>query len=303
MKTSRKLLVLVLALAMVFACAVPAMAMSDTGTSYLEPTSHPVENNSFTVTLSIHSGKIGSGSSASNAINRYFYVVNMGEDGHPGSYTVADVLNAADAQYNWLSFVYNGESHHPGTFVSGVVDSSVVDANNSPITFEPVSITDGTRTGYCGWMFMVNGKYPKIDATNGALINQAYVKDGDHIDLFFANSLTSTNATRRVFLEPYSYSGGTLKLKGWSAYSYYTSSGAWVISSSYTPITSGYFSIKIDNTIYSRQFNNSGLVSINNIGSGLHTITIMPKYNTFTSGSGSYQLPSYLGYTFMVNLP
>ena len=302
MKTSRKLLVLVLALVMVFACAVPAFAMGDTGTSYLEPSTHPVENNSFTVTLSIHSGKIGSGSSASNAINRYFYVVDMGTDGVPGSYTVADVLNAAAAKYSWLSFEHNGEEHHPGTYVSGVIDSTVLDSNNNPITFEPVSITDGTRTGYCGWMFMVNGKFPKIDATNGALIHQAYVKAGDHIDLYFANSLTSTNATRRVFLEPYSYSGTTLKLKGWSAYSYYNSNGTWIISSSYSPITSGYFSIKIDNTTYSRQFSENGLVTFNNISTGVHTITIMPKYNTFTSGIGNYQLPSYLGYTFMVNI-
>lgn len=305
MKTSRKLLVLVLALVMILACTVPAMALSDTSAVYTQ-TTIPTEDGEFYVTLSIQSDIVGS----YGPITTYYEGILMGdENAVDASYTVEDVLYNAATQISWLTYTtVNGYDEHPGSFLYGVASSNILDLSTpypySPFAFEPVLITDGNATGYCAWAYRVNGKIVKKSNGDGALIDEAYVKAGDHIDIYFANTLTYSHATKSVKFEATGYDGTNdqLTLRGYSSYSYFGTNGNWYIGS-YSVISSKTFTVKVDGVSQTVTSSSTGYFVLNNVDSGTHIIEFCPTYNSFVKNSITYQLPNYLGTMFSITTP
>ena len=170
---TKTLITLLLALTMVFACAVPVMAINasdqivnpDTGeiTYQASYTQLPLENaptddDGLTVYLTIQSDSVND-----QYITRYYYPVYMSTtDYSNGVCFVGDVLRKASSYYNWLDFYSAGPTLLPGgptDNVYGVSDSLV---NSGNTVFAPVTSIDYMN----GWRFKINGKYVYLNSSD-----------------------------------------------------------------------------------------------------------------------------------------
>ena len=326
MKTSKKLLVVVLALVMILACAAPAFADPVTyAASYEQDYSYAdvaatgfplVPSTGIDVTLKINSHKIGNAVISRNSIP----TIHMSQSdctaivvGGVTYYVcyVRDVLEKAD-DASWLTF-YNS-SHNVVTSLSsylyGVNDSSV----GSEI-FEPVVAINYRN----GWMFRINGMYPLLNSADypsgynistygviGATIDQAIVKNGDSIDLYFADADTDSLATRTLYLTGYSNNQTTLGLVIFSSRSYYDANdnNKWKISD-YTQMTSCGYTIKakINGVTVNGAFNNAGnllfdLSDCNLTKGQTYSVEVLPTYKYYKRNSINYYIPYTTGFSF-----
>ena len=96
---TKKLITLLLALTMVFACAVPVVAVSNNSSGTYTQTTIPTVDGTFSVKLNIQGYGIDDGTTTYNPIQQFNLDVDMGSaDAIDASYTVEDVLNAAAIQ-------------------------------------------------------------------------------------------------------------------------------------------------------------------------------------------------------------
>ncbi len=319
---TKKLITLLLALTMVFACAVPSFATSVRPGTYNQAasTNPPTVSGQFTVTLNIVSDTIGS-----VVIKRTNLPVTLGSSSSPATtYTVADVLYAASTQYSWLS-IYKNANLDPftntSTFVYGVKDTA-----QGNTVFAP-DFTNLTK--FRGWLYKINGQYPLLNAidipsdhnvsTEGpccAKVHEAYVVAGDVIDLYFGDSTASeSTATRTMYITDANYnaSSNMLTVAVASAYSwdeeitedilYY-----WHVTDNdkynYNPITSQKVYMKVDNsqsyvTITNGTITKSGVT----LSPGDHTIELVTVYSAwYTLGGVYYKFPKYLGTTYTITV-
>ena len=292
MKTSRKLLVLVLALAMILACAVPAMADDPQYPgSYVQSGSYSVTG-TFNVTLTIQSYA----TSTMNPISRYSYTVDMGTAGEEDTYTVKDVLVRAAEKYGWLSFEFGSDSAHPGAYLYGVKDTS-----KSSSFLEAMIMYINSTAYYNGWMFRINGMIPMVNATNSALITEAYVSPGDNITLYYANGDTQSTSTifSRLVYDSVNSSSTTIAYKVLVSNCYYGSGSTWTIDDYSVLPENSTVTIYIDNasTGQSKTIDANGDITfdIASFSSGVHSIWLSPTYLTYTKSSTTYYVPRRTG--------
>ena len=296
MKTSRKLLVLVLALVMVFACAVPAFAVQagDPGSEPI-PATTPTETGVFHVTLSIQSYAKVVGGTTTGPFKSFDLDVLMGTAGVTASYTVEDVLNAAASQYSGIvDFdIYTDPVH--GDYVKRIKDV----ANSK--WYEALSAKSGTKKYLCGWMFRLNEKIPMYNSTDGANITQTYVKANDVIDFYFANPYISNGSghSTRYMAVTWDADSSSLQLLFSNLY-IPNGSTDWTIKQ-FTAI--GYETIKIyvDGVYDSQTYTDgTGHFALSGSYTGTHTIRVESVYNAYNTfvdynnSSISYKIPKYV---------
>lgn len=341
---TKKLITLLLALTMVFACAVPVTADTTYPGSYVQSYTYQdasavgfptVPSTGIDVKVAIRSLVInGSG------IDREYFNVHIDQTDSTElvientSYYVCyvgDVLKKAASDNSWLTF-YNS-SHAvvtgPSDYVYGVNDSNVGTTIFQPIIYlttatQPKNATSIGPTRlktYNGWMFRIDGMFPLLNSSDypsgydyttygplGASLEQAYVSNGDYIDLNFCNSNVGVDSTNWTAVKNVSYSGTTLTFDVLVSNSYYDSSNNyyWMISD-YEPAeytSSNPLTVYIDGSSYSITTTSSGTGTITglSLSSGTHSIFIPAGYVTYywktISGTTyNYYLPYTTGIT------
>jgi len=301
MKTSRKILVLVLALVMVFACAVPAFAVQagDPGSEPI-PSTTPTETGVFHVKLNIQSYSKTSSGTTTGPFKVFGLDVQLGTTGVTNSFTVEDVVNAAASQHSSIVDFYIANDTTHGHYVK-----KIKDAANSK-WYEALSMKSGSNTYLCGWMFRLNGKIPMLNSTDGAGISQTYVKSGDVIDFYYANPYItgSTDHSTKFMAIGVDSAGFQLLFSD-----LYIASGAtnWTIGQFTTPGLA-YIKVYVDGTLDTNTLTDgTGHFALSGTYTGTHTIRVEYRYNaynTFTNSSGtvSYGVPRFvdavLDYTF-----
>ena len=219
-KYAKKLLALAMVLAMVLSLSVSAMALTDPDGTYtqvdLDTSAVPQISGEATVYLSIVSDRVYDNNGNYAQIERYNLPVTVGETGVTATYYVSDVLLAARNQYSWLDYYTANGTRVQDHFYSvyGVKDTSV----SNTIIFQPaeydyMEVDDWfdeddaifAYLQYCcnGWMFRINDQIPLLNAADwpanptqseyGALITEAYVVNGDHVFLYFADTYEAEN--------------------------------------------------------------------------------------------------------------
>ena len=296
---TKRFITLLLALTMVFACAVPVMADDDLPDgSYIQGDEEDYEiEGEFTVTLTIQSHKV----SSHGPICYYYLPVTLGEEDESDFFTVADVLDAAADQYTNLSFL-NGslEPMHQGSYLYAVQDTDVW---TDPFTVQ--SFYQSGTTCYYGWMFRINGMIPMVNASTGALLNQAYVQENDNITLYFATIESETVATRSTKIMYLGSYNGVQYFRLIESHCYASSgTGGWTITDydylaneSVTIVVDGYTNNPIT---YTGTTNDYGIIGFTSI-SGTHTIELRPKYVPVTKNNIQYYIPTHTGDIIGVN--
>ena len=294
MSKMRKLITLLLALTLIFASVVPVMAVTVDTPGYTS-TSATVINGVFHVKLNIQGYATYKNNILNGPIQRFYLDVTMGSANGSKSYTVKDVLEAAATQYSSiLDFDINSDNDH-SSYLHGIEDVATskwyvsgamknIDLPNKP-------------TYYCGWMFRINGQIPMLDSTNGALINQAYIKQNDVIDVYYANPYNQNYSTKFTQVI-YDTTASSFRLLYSDLY-IPTGSSNWTITS-FAPVESEDISIVLDGVLLTDDFSTDedGYFTIDGITSGSHTIkVVVNQYNLFrdvTDTSLYYYVPAFL---------
>lgn len=262
MKTTKKILTLVLALALIFALAAPSFAIVDDNQPvygqapyYVQDTiSDYYVSGTFTVYLSIYSGIYDSNGPIETVL-----AVPMGSANATNQlYTVEDVLVAAHTYYPSYSFnIQHNVNTLMGYYASWLQGVSKSDIG-SGVWFEALPLHyNGNSTAYPGgWMFRVNGMIPfyiPSGSTNpiGCLISDAYVTANDVIDLYYDNIYTQALATRVVTIQYVGDNNGAPGFVALASQSYYTNAVGedWHVTS-WALLTNSSFTVKVGSNSY-----------------------------------------------------
>ncbi len=181
-KISRKAVVLLMAVAMIIAMAVPTFAT--TGNGWYTIGNATEYNNPIYVKLVIQSRqKTTTPSGYLNIVD----TVKLGEENVEGqTFTVSDVLVAFNAQQSTYEAQTSGET---AFLADSVLYNMVHHASSGDIVYGPLLYDNHGYTNRIksdGWMFRVNGKIPFTDQHSpttgeqyGADSTYTYVEDGD----------------------------------------------------------------------------------------------------------------------------
>ena len=290
---TKKLITLLLALTMVFASAVPVMAVGINTPGYTS-TSPTLESGEFYVKLNIQGCSIDDGNNITGPIQAINLNVKMGTENASSTYTVKDVLtNAASQHSDILDFNMVYTTNH-GWYLSGIEDVNDEVWYNAKALKNPE--INPNPTYFCGWMFRINGQIPMYNSTDGASLDQAYIKRNDIIDFYYANPYDPDYST--AFTQVI-YDSATSKFQ--FLYSdLYIENGEedWTIMPyAVAPYQNIYVSVDGGNYLY-RYTDQNGQFSIANLSSGEHTIRVIVNwYNVFTDYEDSsieYYVPAIL---------
>ena len=324
-KYAKKLLALAMVLAMVLSLGVSAYADVDTDGTYIQSATAPTIPGTGTVYLTVVSDRVyGTGNSFQQYV-LYDEPITIGTTGVTQAYYVSDVVNAAKSKlncYQLYNVIEDGGTYVPvptnsvGSYLYGLQPTS-----GSPI-YRPVEYTwtdfieDRVDVmvylQFCcnGWMFRINDKIPLKQANLGAAINEAYVQDGDHVFLYYADTYegydwqlddeTEVVATQYLMIDGLSSSGNTVTATIYSSSVitdiYY---GEWDLDYVDFEEFSWNIYVKIDNTTYYVPVVN-GTLSISNVSglsAGTHTFEIVPFSELIHEFNGGYYgFNSYVGY-------
>ena len=307
---TKKLITLLLALTMVFACAVPSFATvvptENSASSYVQgAASNYEQDGTFVVYLDIYSGIYDS----EGPINTV-YTVTMGtETATSATYTVADVLTQAHAQNSNLSFnvliPYSGHD----SWLQSVTDTSV-----STTSFEAMPLYYTTNTYYCAWMYRINGYIPYFTHTNtsgqtvteGCTITDAYVTPGDVVNLYYCNAYNRNFATkpRAVVMESSSFDtnsetySATLQVLQCELWLDDINDTEWTIAD-WSALANKTLNILIDGVSTSITTDDYGKFTIDGLSSGDHTaqfVTTTKAYKVYSNLSNpKYKVAKELG--------
>ena len=213
MSKMKKLITLVLALAVVFASAVPSFAFTANSipvaggdSYYIQGTaSNYAVTNPITVHVYINSGTYQYSSTVDYGPIDSVYDVTLTPT-QSTTYTVEDVL-AALSNDNTNTIALDMSTPDPTqthqSWLHGVKDTSI----NSSFWFDARQLYYTTGTYYCGWMFRINGNIPayttivnNVEKVIGYEIADAYVSDGDVINLYYCNIYNRNFATKPIAL-------------------------------------------------------------------------------------------------------
>lgn len=318
-KYTKKLLALAMVLAMVLSLGVSAYADVDTDGTYIQSATAPTITGTATVYLSVVSDRVYGTGNSYQQYTLYNEPITIGTSGITQTYYVSDVLNAAKASKGWTFYNSNDQAISTvSSYLYGLKPTSTSPIYK-PLEYGWEDFIDGNvevmeYLQYCcnGWMFRINNKIPLTAANTGATINQAYVENGDHVFVYFADTYegydwhldddeTEVVATQYLMIDGLSSSGGTVTA------TIYTSSvitdinyGQWDLDYVDFEEFSGSIYVKIDNTTYYVPVVN-GILSISNVSglsAGTHTFEIVPFSELIHEFEGDYYgFNSYVGYS------
>jgi hypothetical protein len=310
MKTTKKILTLVLALALIFALTAPSFAIVSGNQPIAGDDSYYVQTNTsdyyqsgqFTVYLSINSGKKGN----SGPISRVYEVTMGSANAVDQLYTVEDVLTAAHAQNSNLIFSISSDTlpnynNEPYDTLTGVADWQVAYF----VSFDGALLKYGGSSYACGWKFRINGMLPyythynnnNVPKTEGCYISNAYVTADDVIDLYYANVHSGAVVTkvRKIVYETPENADPYFQLLeadcSWDGIATHD----WV-PSQWAPVESGTISIKYDGTSATIQPGTDGKFSFS-VTPGTHTFKVVTEMASYTYGNNNttYLVPSVAG--------
>ena len=291
---TKKLITLLLALTMVFACAVPVVAVSNNSSGTYTQTTIPTVDGTFSVKLNIQGYGIDDGTTTYNPIQQFNLDVDMGSaDAIDASYTVEDVLNAAAIQYaDILAFNIITDDDH-GQYLYGVKDI------NADMWFVPKAVKNGTKTYFCGWMFRINGQMPMLNSTDGASIDEAYVGENYVVDVFYANpyDINYSTAFTQVIYDTIT-SSGAKRFQVLYSNCYYANNNTTFTVTNFAPAAYQSIQVIVDGTTLNVTTNSNGKFALSGLSSGTHTMKVVfDVYNTFTDAMDStvyYDIPEVL---------
>lgn len=313
---TKKLITLLLALTMVFACAVPSFAtvaanqpISGGNSYYVQSTlSDYYVDGQITVQLHVTSFK----KPGAGPID-CFYDVTLGTVGATNQlFTVLDVLNAAHSQNPTLSFTiqtaYISQYDAYDSTVTGVADTDFAYSES----FDAGLLYRSGTPYVCGHMYRINGMVPYFTHTNvngvskteGCKINDAYVTANDIVDLYYMNIYTQNLATKVRAIEFISStktgSRYTATLRLLEAECYYdTDMEDWELTQ-WSPVANETVSIKVNGSAKTVTTDSNGLFTITPLYSGSRNFRFTTTWDTsyyYPSGSTGnvYQIPAILG--------
>ena len=241
---------------------------------------------------------------------------------------VSDVLEKVNDGNIGISFVnaFGNPLPKPYQNIYGIIDSTV---NSGNTTFAPVLSLNNYNLRN-GWRFRVNKMFPLLDSADypatspdfnpqydypvGATISQAYVEDGDYIDLYFADTTSNAISTTMTYIPGFSCNTTTIGIYLYGSNDYYDTITIgegddeethypWVINS-FTPITSGTYQVRIGNTTKTGFFYNgilyaTGFSLSKNV---TYKVSVLPKYIDYTVGATEYGIPSSTKISFYIRL-
>ena len=301
MKTTRRIITIALALALIFAFAAPSFALQTSGyvptengaAKYTQlADSYYEQNGTFTVYLSIYSGT----NNGVGPIDRTVAVTMGSSDATGEKYSIYDVFNAAKSQYTYLDFDTTTPNQYHQSWLQGVKDTGV----NSNTWFTAEALKYSGTTYYCGWMFRINGMIPyKYGNSNTAcLITDAYVTAGDTVDLYFSNVYTQALSTKVFSVVCTGTDNGVSTFQ--VLYSdCYVPSGQydWTVTT-WNLLADVDVDIRIDGTVESISIDEDGEFTLTGL-SGSHSFQFdplsIPYYYTQNNVNYYYYVPYYAG--------
>jgi hypothetical protein len=213
------------------------------------------------------------------------FSVELEPDDGSQVFYVSDVLVAAAKKYPQLEFLDGSDDDI--TADSNYVNSVTITAGGVPYNFAP----DYNYSYYNGWQYRINDMFPMLAYEDwpdywtadqgpvGAAINEAYVKNGNVIDLYFADTEEAATATQYTRFESASYSGGTLTAQITTSVSYYDiSNNYWWMVTAFAPLANQSVTVQIDEGVSTQYTTDSnGNISITGL-SLAHTLTLLPQF-------------------------
>ena len=310
-KTTKKIITLVLALALIFALCAPAFAKvpanqpSYNGVPYyIQGADSDYEMDGiFHVYLNIYSGIYDGNGPIDTVLD-----VTMGSaNAVDQKYTVSQVLTAAHSQYPAYSFDVQSPYLNHESWMQGITYTN----QGVSYTYEALPLHYSNILFPCGWMFRINGMIPFYIPSGendpiGCLITDAYVTADDAIDLYYDNIYTQQLATK-VYTCLYlgmDDEDATFCLLGSECYVPYGSSN-WTVSNWAKVVTGNNttIAIKVDGQLYNVSTSAQGIFYIPELSSGQHSIQVvsipyaLPGF-TYTDGNNvthNYQVPAIVG--------
>ncbi len=314
MKTTKKILTLILALALIFVLCAPAFAQVSTnlptfgGDSNYEQTnlSDYYVNGEITVHLHVTTFKYPAGTT----IDRV-YDVTMGTANATNQlFTVKQVLEQADLDNSDIAFTiqsqYVTQTNTWAYYLTGVQDTQF-----NPYVSYDAAIFYGNSTPYvCGYMFRINGMIPYYTPSGatdaiGCLISDAYVTDNDTVDLYYMNVYKKYMSTRVEYINRVSYAldsntntySATFQLM--EAMCYKTDQQLdWTLTNWAKHLKSDDYTIYVDNVSTSVHLDSNGQFTLSGLSSGPHTFRFETTFRTLSTqmnGSTFYYIPDLAG--------
>lgn len=311
---TKKLITLLLALTMVFACAVQSFAVTANsipvvgGDSYYlqgSASSYAVTD-AITVHVYINSGTYQPSSSVNYGPIDDEYDVTLTPT-QSTTYTVEDVLSALNLDTtNTLQFDMSTPDPNGAhqSWLHGIKDSSI----NSSFWFDARTLYYTKKPHYCGWMFRINGNIPAytetingVEKVMGYEIADAYVSDGDVINLYYCNTYNRSIATKPISLvlcsEPtFDESAGTYSatFKAMQCECYTPLGGTEWTLEPWSLYANKTFTIYIDDVSSGSVTSDaSGCFTVTGLSAGNHTIRIATVSTQAFSTSSSSSFPKW----------
>lgn len=290
---------------LVFALAAPAMATAgDYNAYYVQNASGSYPDfsstGSGTIYLTILSNKVSNKYIARYNLPIAITAGDHDEDGDPDYCTAYEALIAADndnTNYPYLSFRWGYYPDVPlgaSYALTGIKDTTVDSSNYFGISLSPLDL------GKVGYMFRINDKFPILanadypsgwntttQGLSGADLAHAYVQDGDHITVYFADADNANDATEYIKIDTINRTGTSIVKITMSshatyygpAYDYY-----WNLPASFSTLTSSGFSAKVNGSSATVSLVN-GVYWLTGVSlhSGTNTVEILPRFHTVAS--------------------
>ncbi len=295
---AKKIVSLVLAMMLVFALALPSFAIvSGNQPTYPNGASYYVQanNSDYYVNgqITVHLHVVTYKYPVNTFVDRVYNVTVGTANATNQLITVADVLTKLEQDNVGIGFsiLYPNNQY----LLNGVHDT----LNQANDWYYGAILYKGSTAHACNYMFRINGMlpyyYPSGSTTPiGCLISDAYVTDGDTIDLYYANAYKQNLATGVEFIRQ--VSNKTFQI----LYSkcYYTNpnnSNDWNPTAWTLPYVSEYVDIFVDGVSITVYVDGNGQFTLNSLSTGTHSFMtdsmLFTQFSTTPNGSTKYYVP------------
>ena len=308
MKTAKRILTVALALMLIFALAAPSFAIVPAnqptypnGASYYVQTSDSDYYVDGEITVHLHVLTYKNGG---NYIDRSYDVTVGDENETDQLITVKDVLDQADLDNSDIAFHYTspfiGKQGIYEYVLDGVQNTSTNAWYNGAILYK------GSTAYACNYMFRINGMLPFYSyydeveeewVSVGCLICDAYVTEGDNIDVYYANAYQQSWATGVEYVRriPNSNTFQIIYSKCYYINPSPDVTSDWIPTPWMLPYADEYADIYIDGVLTTVYVDEDGQFTLNNLSAGTHSFmtdsSLFTKYATTPNGNTKYDVP------------
>jgi len=305
MKTTRRIITIALALAIIFAFAAPAFAQisgnlpTDGGDSNYVQTNLSDYYVNGQITVHLH---VTTYLDENNNYIDEIYDVTVGTANATNQLiTVKDVLEEADDDNTDIAFTIEEQyvtlTNTWEYYLTEVHDTTVTPSRNY---YDAVRYKGGNAYG-CGYMFRINGMIPYFthtvngnSKTEGCLIGDAYVTANDTIDLYYATAQDHTWGTRVEYIRQ--VSNKTFQLLDTQCYKTNNLQG-WELLDWEPRYWDEVVYIYIDDELTAVYVDDDGMFTRSGLSAGTHSFRPKTYCTPFTNYSGNteYGMPYEVG--------